>query len=178
MEVRVKHNVCAAPGGPANRLRIPPAFVADRYTERHRAGLKDAAAGAWSVGALFRGVYLDLVLKARGRSVRIDNEGGRQQRTVDEAFCSENGSDVGFRGGFGEHRPGAFEELGIGSRHGLPRPSIARHEAFRKTDDSRPFDGGLFDRLLCERNRLLRTGRKPDIGKRDSKWLHAFPIIL
>ena len=68
VEVRVKHNVCSMPCGPSDGLRIPPAFVADRDTESQGAGLKHAAARAWCVGALFGGVDLDLVLKAR----RID----------------------------------------------------------------------------------------------------------
>ena len=77
VEVWVKHDVCSMPCSAADGLRIPPAFVADRDTEGKRGRLKDAATRAWCVGALFGGVDLDLVLKARDRSVLIDNQGGR-----------------------------------------------------------------------------------------------------
>src|SRR5207247_8808272 len=107
------HNVGSMPYGPADGLWIPPAFVADRDTEGQGGGLKDTTARAWCIDALFRGVDLDLVLKARYQSVLIDNHGSRYQCAVNEAFRSENDGDVCFRGCSGDDGPGAFEELGI-----------------------------------------------------------------
>src|SRR5207244_1066007 len=120
---------------------------------------------------LFGGVDLDLVLKARDRSVLMDNQGGRHECTVNKAFRSENDGEVCLRGCLGDDGPGAFEELRIGRRHGFAH-SIAGDEAFRKADDPYSLDGGLIDGLHGERDRLLRSGRGPDIGECDWKLVH------
>ena len=79
MEMRVKHNVCSPPRGPADGLRIAKAFVANRDAESQRPGLKDTPPGTGRVNAFFRGVDLDFVLKSGDRSVRIDHQSGRYQ---------------------------------------------------------------------------------------------------
>ena len=96
--------------------------MADRDAEGQRAGLKDAAARAGRVGALFRRVDLHLVLKARERTVPIDNQGGGDQGTIDHALGSEDEGDVRLRGRFGDDGPGLFEEPGSGGGTVLPRP--------------------------------------------------------
>ena len=79
----------------------------------------------------------------------------------------------GLRGGLGDDGPGAFEELGIGRRHGLADPSIAGDEAFREADDPCSLDGGSIDGLLGERDRLLGSGREPEIGECDADDCHT-----
>src|SRR5450755_3143204 len=107
-EVRVKHNLRSMPRGPADGLRIPPAFVTDRDTEGQGPGLKDAAACARRVDALFGRVDLYLVLKACDRSAWIDHQRRGYQSAVHDAFGSENHRDVSLSGDFGDEGPGAF----------------------------------------------------------------------
>ena len=53
--------------------------------------------------------------------------------------------------------------------------SVAGDEAFRKANDPCSLDGGLIDGLHGERDRLLWSGREPDIGECDSKRVDEFP---
>ena len=133
----MKHDVCSPPRGPANSLWIPPAFVADRDTERQGAGVKNSSARAWRIRALFRGVDLDFVLKPRDRSVGIDHQGGCNQCSFNKAFRSEHDGDVRLRGRAADRGPGAFEKIRIGRRHALADSAIARYEALRKANDAR-----------------------------------------
>jgi hypothetical protein len=173
MEVRVKYNVRSPPRGPANGLWIPPAFVADRDTERQGTGAKNSAASPWRICALFRGVDLNLVLKPRDRSVGIDHQGGCNQCSFNKAFRSEHDGHIRLRGRAPDRGPGAFEKIRIGGWHALAAPPIARHEALRKANDARALDRRLINTLLRERDRLIRTARKPNIGKRDSKTIQV-----
>src|SRR5947209_1758432 len=59
VEMRVEHDLCAVPGGPADRFRIAPTFMANGDSECQRAGLEKAQtlrghstlphAGTWEV---------------------------------------------------------------------------------------------------------------------------------
>ena len=40
MKMRVEHDVCAVPDGPADRFRIAPTLMADRDTKCQRTGLE------------------------------------------------------------------------------------------------------------------------------------------
>ncbi len=64
--------------------------MADDDAEGQRTGVKEVAANARCVCALLAGVDLDLVLEARPRSVRIDNEGSQQECAVQQSLGSEN----------------------------------------------------------------------------------------
>jgi hypothetical protein len=110
----------AAP--PSGRFRGSASLLANGDPERRRAGLEDTAATARRVGALFRGVDLDLILKTDHRAVRADDQGGCCQPAVDETLRSQNNVEVGSGGCPGNGGPGMLEELGIGRRNRLPIP--------------------------------------------------------
>src|SRR5262245_12738568 len=80
VKVRVKNDLCAMPNGPANRLRIPPAFMADHDAERQWTGGEYAAVGTGRIDRVLRRVELHFVLEARHRSVSIDYERSRHRR--------------------------------------------------------------------------------------------------
>jgi len=70
----MEHDLSATHNRPPDRFWVAPALMADHNTEGQGTGLEDMSAGAGRVGALFRGVNLDLVLKPKQLSVAIDNE--------------------------------------------------------------------------------------------------------
>src|SRR5438552_2275726 len=177
MEMRMKDDLRAVSRGPANRFWIAPAFVADRDTEGQIAGVKDATTRAWCIRSVFARVDLYLVLKARDRSVLIDHERRRDECAVDETFRPQYDADVRRRGGVGDGRPRALEELGIGRRHDMAQPPIAGDEALGKADDPRSLAPGLTDGSAGKGNRLLRTGGKSQIGERDAKRVHESSFL-
>ena len=74
--MRVEHDVCAMPGGPADRFRIAPTFMADRDTKRQRTGLEDPPSGTGRIETVLGGVELDFVLETGNGSVWIDDQCG------------------------------------------------------------------------------------------------------
>ena len=86
VEMRMKHDVRAAPCGPAHRFRIPPALVADHHAKRQRPRLENPPAGAGRIDTLLGRVDLDFVLETGNRSVRMDHGRGGQQSAIDDAI--------------------------------------------------------------------------------------------
>ena len=62
VKMGVEDDVGASAGGPADCLRVAPAFVADGDAELQVAALEEMALGAGGVGFVLGGVELDLVL--------------------------------------------------------------------------------------------------------------------
>ena len=118
----MEHDLRAAPHSPADRFRIAPAFMANRDAKRQRAGLENAPPRTGRIDAFFGGVELHFVLEPRDRSIPIDDQGGDQQRAIDNAFGAENNREIRLRGRRCNGGPGAFEERRIGRRHRFPRP--------------------------------------------------------
>ena len=96
VEMRVEHDVCAVPDGPADRFRIAPTLMADRDAECQRTGLENPPPGAGRIDTLLGGVELDFVLETGDRSVSIDDQCGGQQGVIDDAFGAENNREVAF----------------------------------------------------------------------------------
>src|SRR5271157_2879334 len=71
VDMRVEHDLRAAPRSPSDRFRIAPAFMANGDAECQRAGLKNAPLGAGRRGAVLAGVELDFVLEAGNGSIAI-----------------------------------------------------------------------------------------------------------
>ena len=146
--------------------------MADRDAESQRASFERAASGAGRVRGLFRGVDLDLVLKAGERSVLIDHQRGRQQSP--SATRSVPRMTVILALAAAERwRTMPDRENLIGRRHRLADRSIAWDEAFGKADDSGRVFRGFEDGPLGERDRLEWGGRKPQVGKCESDHVHV-----
>ena len=92
--MRVEHDVCAVPDGPADRFRIAPTLMADRDTKCQRTGLKNPPPRTGRIGAVLGGVELDFVLETGDGSVPIDDQCGGQQGAIDNAFRAENDREV------------------------------------------------------------------------------------
>src|SRR5438477_12061091 len=117
MKMRMEYDLRALPGGPADRLRVAPTFMANRDTEYQRASFKNASPRARRIDALLGGVELDLVLEAGPRPVPIDDQGADQQGAIEDAFGAENDRDISFGRSRCNQRPGAFQEHRIRGRH-------------------------------------------------------------
>lgn len=173
VDMRVEHDLCAAPGGPADRFRIAPAFMANDNTKCQRAGLKNAPPGAGRIGTLLAGVELDFVLEAGDGSISIDDQSRDYERIIHDAFGAEYNREICLRGGRGDGGPRAFEEYRIGGRHQPSEASVAWNEALRKADEAGALDGGLKNGLFSQRDGILGSRREWEVGERDSKGGHA-----
>ena len=146
VEVRMEHDVRAAPRGPADRLRIAPALVADRDAERQRAGLEHAAPGARRVGALLRWIELHLVLEAGDRSVAVDDQ--RRDAAARPRRSRSVPSTTATLARPRRRRRRTRRARGTRDRAAarvLARRAIAGHEALRKADQIGVLGRGLGD---------------------------------
>src|SRR5262245_26230936 len=82
VKVRVKDDLCAMPNGPADRLRIPPAFMADHDAKGQWTGGEYATVGTGRIDRVLRRVELHFVLEARNCAVSIDYERRRHGRVT------------------------------------------------------------------------------------------------
>ena len=162
VEMRVEHDVCAVPGGPADRFRIAPTFMADGDAECQRAGLENPPAGTGRIDALLGGIELDFVLETGDRSVSIDDQRGeltgRHRRRV---RCREQPRYLPSR------RPLQWRTRRVRGTPGreaarLPHASVAGNEAFRKADEAGALDRRLSDGLFGQCDRLLGSRREPE----------------
>src|SRR5580658_2934408 len=74
MCVRVKYYLCAPLGGPTHCLGITPSLVADYYSESKRTCLKYSSSLTRHIRQLLRRIDLLLILPARHRAIRIDDQ--------------------------------------------------------------------------------------------------------
>ena len=106
MKMRVEHDVCAAPGSPADGFRIAPTLMADRDTKCQRTGLENPPPGTRRIGTFLGGVDLNFVLKTGDRSVRIDDQGGGEQVLIVDALGAENNREGCLCGSRSNGKPG------------------------------------------------------------------------
>ena len=119
VEMRVEHDVRTTPGGPADRFRIAPAFMADRDTKRQRAGLENAPPDPGEDAILGR-VELDFVLKTGDSSVAIDDQCG-DAAAIDDTLGAENNGEVA-AGGRGEGDQARSRKAGREAEPAFPIP--------------------------------------------------------
>ena len=172
MEMRVKDDLCSAPGSPSHRFGITPAFVANDDTEGHVIDPKQAPLGTCGVRALFAGIELDFVLETGDRPIAIDHQSRDRGQAFDDAFGSENHGNVRVRSRCRDGGPGTFEKVRIGRRHDVAHATVTRDKALRKTDDVGVLRRCVGDRSLSKRDRLLGTCGELDVGKSDSTCAH------
>src|SRR5512144_1629415 len=120
MEMRMEHDLCALSNSPANGFRIPPALVADCDAEGERTASKHVTSRPGRVDRLLGRVDLNLVLKARDRSITVDDERRSHNRAIHDAFRTEYDRHVRFRCCHSTGGPRALQECCVGWRH---RPS-------------------------------------------------------
>src|SRR5262249_2942673 len=74
---------------------------------------------------------------------------------IDKAFGAENDCYGRLRGSRRNIGPRTFEERRVCRWHRLPKPSVTRNKAFRKTNQPCRFGGDLGDGLLGQGHRLI-----------------------
>src|SRR4029453_1539323 len=137
MEVRVKHEVCAASCRPPNGFRVAPPFMANGNAKGHRSGVEDLSSRSWRIDSPFGGIELDFVLEAGGCSVPVENKRSDTPGTVDEALRAKNDRHVILSRGSSDPRPRPFEEPDVRWWHRLARAAIAGDIALRKAHQIR-----------------------------------------
>jgi len=173
MEMRVEHDVRAAASGPSDRLRIAPTFMANGDSEFQRPGLENVPPGTGRIGSILGGIELNFVLETGDRSIAVDDQSRDSKHIVDNAFGAKNNRKFRLRGRRRNRGPSAFEELGIRRRQKPPYAPVTGNVAFRKADEAGAFGGRRSDSLPGQHNRLLRTCRDLEIGKRNSNGTHS-----
>ena len=75
MKMGVKDHVRAAPGRPADGLRVAPALMTNCHAEDQAGHLENAAPGPGRIRAFFRWIDLPLILEPETRSVPVYHKG-------------------------------------------------------------------------------------------------------
>jgi hypothetical protein len=111
MSVGVEYDLRTSTRGPANRLRIPPPFVADNHSEGQRPGGEDSTLGPeCRIDGFLRRVDLTFVLPPRDRTIGIDDTRSDLQAAFGHAFRAQYDRDMGSLGGSRYICPCLFEE--------------------------------------------------------------------
>ncbi len=146
MKVRMKHHLRAMPRCPADRLRIPPALMADHHSERQLTHLKHPPLRPLPISALFRRIDLHLILKPRHAPVRIDHQRGSQQSASHKSLGPQYNGHPSLPRGGSHAIPGPTQESSVRRRHALAGSSISRHKTLREANNRGPLHGRSFNR--------------------------------
>ena len=147
--------------GPADRLGIAPAFVADGDAECQRAGLENAPLRAGRVDACPRKDRAGPCPESR-RWFRLDRSPKPWPTVADPRCvrCPERLPHLPSRPQRQQRRPRALEKLRVRRRYPFPQSPVSGDEALGEADEIRAFCGGFTYSLSGQRHGLFWRGRK------------------